>query len=259
MTRWLIRKCMPALALAGAILLSLAPRADALLQAAAQIDGGAILRACDNVLAGGACGGGLATFSDTNAAIGTLSTAATTIGDITIEAAVQTSVKSPGAGGLNTLSSGGTVIANTGAVDHTILLTISDTSFVGPSSQFTVTGSGTWVDQSLPAVFGNTEITMEWWNDPANVQGANTPGDTPGFLVNTATNAPVDGISNQSFGGPGTGFNVSGALANPDPGDFSMTLDNTLVLGPGIRLESRSRHSQSLPRPRFCSSAALSR
>jgi hypothetical protein len=242
MTRWLIRKCMPALALAGAILLSLAPRADALLQAAASIDGGATILACDNVLAGGACtGGGVATVSDTNPAIGTLTTAGFVSGDISVDVAVQTSLKSPGPGGLNTLSSSGTVIQNLGAVAHTIALTIGDTSFNGPASEFTVTGSGTWVDQTLPAAFGGTTITMEWFNDPLNGQGAQDVGDTPGNLVNTATNAPVDGISNQSFGGPLTAFNASGALAFPDDLLFSMTLDNVLLLGPGIRLESRGQ------------------
>ena len=235
MTRWLMSKCLPVLALAGAILLSLPPRADALLQSAASIDGGPSLTACDNNLCAGF------TFPDLDPAIGILRTDPATVGDISVNVAVQTSVKSPGVGGLNTLSSAGTVLQNTGVVAHSIVFTISDTGFVGPAFEFTTTGSGTWVDQTLPALFGGTTITMEWWNDPANVQGADSPGDTPGFLVNTATDTPVDGISNQSFGGPATAFNVSGTLTNPDPALFSLTLDNLLVLGPGIRLESRGQ------------------
>ena len=51
----IVRKCMSALALAGAILLLLPPGPDALLQAAVSIDAGATLLACDNnVCAGGA-------------------------------------------------------------------------------------------------------------------------------------------------------------------------------------------------------------
>jgi hypothetical protein len=93
---------------------------------------------------------------------------------------------------------------------------------------------------------------MEWWNDPANAQGAESVGDTPGNLVNIASNTPTDGISNQSFGGA-LPFNLSGVLAVPDPALFSITLDNELVLGPGIRLESRgqaeSKPQAAVPAP----------
>jgi hypothetical protein len=210
--------------------------ADATLQAAVSLDGGPSLLACDqNACAGGA----VPTFLDVNAAVGVLTTAGFTLGDISVNAAVQTSVQGP----LNTLSSGGTVIHNLGDVPHTLLLTISDTNFLGPASQFTLTGSGTWVDPTSPALYGGSTITMEWWNDPANAQGAEFAGDTPGLLLATATDTPIDGVPNQSFGS-GAAFNVSGFVN--DPADFSMTLENTLVLGPGIRLESRG---QALSKP----------
>jgi hypothetical protein len=238
MTTRLISKCMSALALAGAILLVLPPRADAGLQAAASIDGVFVILACDqNVCAGGA----IPTIADVDPAVGSLLTLPLTIGDISTSFAVQTSAKSPGTGGLNTLSSAGTVVQNLGLVNHLILLTISDIDFVGPASEFTATGSGTWVDPTLPVAYGGSTITMEWWNDPANTQGAESPGDTPGFLVFTDSNTPVGPDSNQSFS-----FNSTGALANPDLGLFSMTLDNELTLGPGIRLESRG---QALSKP----------
>jgi PEP-CTERM motif len=240
MTRRLITKCMPALALAGAILLSLPPRADADLQAAASIDAGPLILACDqNVCAGGA----IPTILDVDPLVGSLATIPFVSGDISVSFAVQTSVKSPGAGGLNTLSSGGTFVQNNGIVNHDIQLTISDTSFNGPASVFTATGSGTWVDQTLPAAYGGSTITMEWFNDPLNAQGAESVGDTPGFLVFSDTDTPADGTNNQSFS-----FNFAGALVNPDPGLFSMTLDNEFTLGPGIRLESRG---QALAKPQL--------
>ena len=236
MTRRLVSKCMPALALAlaGAILLPLPPRADALLQTAASVGGGPTVIACDQDLCAFTPG-----FGDLDPTPGVLVTGVNSVGGVSVSFAVQTSVKSPGPGGLNTLSSSGTVIQNLTPIAQNILFTISDTSFNGPASVFTTTGSGTWVDQTLPALFGGTTITMEWFNDPANAQGANSPGDTPGIMVNIATDTPQDGISNQSFGGPATAFNVSGAVSDPDL--FSMTLDNAVTLGPGIRLESRGQ------------------
>jgi PEP-CTERM motif len=236
MTRRLISKCMPALALAGAILLSLPPRADALLQAAISVDAGPSLLACDNVAAGGACPGGVAAVSDTNNAVGVLrSDPVLDLGGapgLNAEVAIQTSVK----GGLNTLSSSGTVIHNTDSAQHTIQLTIGDTGFLGPTVTVTSTGSGTWVDQTLPIGFGNTGILMQWFNDAADVQGANFAGDTPGIEVHTFQHAPTGTIDGtQSFS------TDSGLLPINDPANFSMTLDNELTLGPGIRLESRGQ------------------
>jgi hypothetical protein len=227
--------------LAGLVLVSsvsLAPPADATLQAALSVDGGASLLACDQ----NTCvGGGLPTFQDLDPAVGVLTTGPAFIGPISASFAIQTSIK----GDLNTLSSGGTVVQNTDpALAHALQLTIGDTDFIGPAVEFTLTGSGTWLDPTAPALFGGTQIVMQWFNDPANVQGATFAGDTPGILLNTAFDAPVDGTANQSFGGPGTAFNVSGPTF--DPANFSMTLDNELVLGPGIRLESRG---QALSKP----------
>jgi hypothetical protein len=239
MTRRFISKCVSPLALAGAILLSVPPRADATLFASASVDG-AIVTACDNGI------GCVPTLVDQDPAIGRLSTLATTIGAVSVSVALQTSV--PGTGGLNTLSSSGTAVENTGAAPVTIQLTIGDTDFLGPAFTFTATGSGTWVDPTLPTAFGGSTITMEWFNDPANTQGAAFPGDTPGNLVAIATNAPLNpplGTNNQSFGSQPE-FNQSGPLTNPDLANFSMTLDNELVLGPGIRLESRGQ-SESKP------------
>jgi len=105
--------------------------------------------ACDQ----NACaGGGAPTILNVNPTVGILSTLPVTISGISVEFAIQTSVKSPAPGGLNTLSSAGTVVQNIDPVAHTILFSISDTSFNGPASQFTTTGSGTWLDQTLPAL-----------------------------------------------------------------------------------------------------------
>jgi hypothetical protein len=221
--------------LAGLLLLT-PSLAQATLQAAVSLDGGASVLVCDqNACAGGA----LPTVLDTNPTLGVLATDPLLIGLVSASFTVQTSVK----GTLNTLSSGGTVIQNTDDVAHTLQLTIGDTDFLGPANTFTATGSGTWVDPTSPAAYGGSSITMAWWNDPANGQGAEFAGDTPGLLLATATSTPLDGLANQSFGSEAS-FNVSGAVL--DPANFSMTLENTLVLGPGIRLESRG---QALSKP----------
>jgi hypothetical protein len=207
--------------------------ASATLQAAVSVDGGASLLACDQDTC---AGGAIPTFPDLDPTVGVLTTGPLTVGDLSASFAIQTAIVG---GSLNTLSSAGTVVLNNDDVAHALQLTIGATDFLGPANFFTATGSGTWVDPTLPAAYGGTQILMEWFNDPENTQGALFAGSTPGILVNSAFNAPIDGIANQSFGGPATAFNATGPVF--DPADFAMTLDNELVLGPGIRLESRGQ------------------
>ena len=53
----------------------------------------------------------------------------------------------------------------------------------GPVISFQSAGSGVWQN-----AIGST-ITMSWFDDPNNGQGADNPGDTPGNLIDSFTNA----------------------------------------------------------------------
>jgi hypothetical protein len=200
------------------LLLCAAPEAHALLRVAVSVDGGTAQLACDNDMCVGF------TVPDTNPVVGILEVAPHSIGDISFQASVSAAVLAPPN---NILASSNTTIANNGAVEHTVLAAISATGFPGPSVTAITTASGTWVNG------GGSQILLNWFDDPANGQGAESPTDTPGDLIDTfQASAIVNPVSFSHNGGP---FDVN------DPGLFSMTLQYELTLDPGARLISRGQ------------------
>jgi hypothetical protein len=75
-------------------------------------------------------------------------------------------------------------------------------------------------------------ITLNWYNDPANAQGADTAGDTPGALIDTFTSTAV--LAADSFSHNGSGAVSDGAL-------FSMTEQATGTLNAGATLLNRGQ------------------
>ena len=71
-------------------------------------------------------------------------------------------------------------------------------------------------------------------NDPANAQGAGTPTDRPGNMVDTFLFDPT--LNPESFA-----HNFSGALATPDGLVYSMTMGFTFDLVNGGSLVSRGQ------------------
>jgi len=213
--------------MAGLTVIALPPQVNALLRIAATADGGATtVIACDQNVA---CvpGPGVTVLSDTNPAVGNLSVAPFTINGVTLLGTVSNIADPPGLGVPNNLSSSAIEITNNSAAPVTIQVAISSTNFVPPSTQAFTSGSGTWSTGST----GST-IAMQWWNDPANGQGAESFNDTPGNMVDSfmATAPAASPFSFSHNGGP---FTVS------DPSPFSMTLSYQLTLVAGGDLISR--------------------
>ena len=127
----------------------------------------------------------------------------------------------------NILNSSSLQIINTNNFAVDILVTVSATDFVPPSFTAFTSGSGTFQN-----VAGST-VDLRWWNDPANQQGAETPNDTPGGLLDffnfVSTFAP------QSFAHNGGPFNVLDLLP------YSMTLQFHLTLPANAELISRGQ------------------
>jgi hypothetical protein len=127
----------------------------------------------------------------------------------------------------NVLNSSSLQIINTNNFAVDVLVTVSATDFVPPSFTAATSGSGTFQD-----VAGST-IDLRWWNDPANQQGAETPNDTPGNLLDffsfVSTFAP------ESFAHNGGPFNVEDLLP------YSMTLQFNFTLPAFGELVSRGQ------------------
>jgi len=188
--------------------------ANATLQIAADF-GGSTLFCVDNDLS-----------CDQNAAIGTIQLGNVVVGGVEVNGSIQTSsgtLLNPGVPTLNTSSL--SVINNSGAaVAYDV--TVSDTNFVGPVSQFFTAGAGTWQNAD-----GST-IALGWFDDPTNAQGADFAGDTPGAQIDSfadTANGPADSFSH----------NGSGAVSDDDL--FSMTLDAAGTLVDGGQLLNRGQ------------------
>jgi hypothetical protein len=160
---------------------------------------------------------------DINAAIGILQLADQTINGVQVNGSIQTSTITATSNTLNTSSL--SVINNSGA-DRTFSVTVGDTDFLGPVDSFSSAGAGTWQNAS-----GST-ITLNWYNDPNNAQGAETTNDTPGNLVDTFTDVAV---------GPADAFSHNGSGPFNDPSLFSMTLQATGTLAAGGSLINRGQ------------------
>ena len=87
------------------------------------------------------------------------------------------------------------------------------------------TGSGTWV------LANGSLINLEWFDDDANTQGAETPFDRPGVMVNNRADTANGALDSFSFN---DAFDIVG-----NETDFSMTLAFDLTMTPGAQLISR--------------------
>jgi hypothetical protein len=224
--RELLARSMGVLVMAGLGVMPWAPDAHAILRIAATGDGGAsTFIACDQNVCG-TPGGSI--FADTDPALGSLVLESSTAIGISV-GQVNNVATPPFPGAPNLLSSSGVTVTNTTSVTVDFDVAISSTDFTPVANQALTTGSGTW---SLVAL--GSSITMSWFNDPNNAQGAEDAFDTPGILLDTFT-AFAPATEPFSFSHNGGPF----AVNDPDP--FSMTMSFHLTLTPGDSLISRGQ------------------
>jgi hypothetical protein len=188
------------------------PQAKATLQIAAEFDG-TLFTCVDNA----AC--------DQDGATGTIRLLDQVIGGIEVNGSVQTSkgtLLTPV--GTPTLNTSSLSVINTTGAPIAYQVTVGDRNFIGPVNRVFLSGAGTWQDAD-----GST-ITLSWWDDPDNVQGAGFAGDTPGDLVDSFAHTAT---------GPADAFSHSSNGTVSDAGAFSMTLDAKGVLAAGGQLINR--------------------
>lgn len=207
--------------------------AEPALIASASIDGAGTIFAIDQD-ATSTCGApvvGPCQLPDTDPTVGVLVTGSFISGDLSVLVSVQTVDVATVPGTVNRLDSTGTQVTNTGLVSRAFAVAVGATDFLGPSTSATTTGAGQW--SHLGGGFGDSEISMLWFNDPANEQGGIDPlAVQPGDLIDTFSHTPTAANPN-SFSHTGGPFAVS------DPDLFSMTLQFEGILGPGVRLTGR--------------------
>jgi PEP-CTERM motif len=171
---------------------------------------------------------------DLNSAVGIIQTANGVLNGVLINGSIQTSTGTPANPGPNILNTSSLSIINTNATTKTITIVVSDTDFTGPVVSFLTAGSGVWQNAK------GATITLNWFDDPENGQGADTATDTPGKLIDTFKDTSTEIVDSFSHDGKGV---VS------DSGPFSMTEEAIFTLPAFGQLVNRGQTEVKLAVP----------
>ncbi len=175
-------------AAAGVIAGLLVP-AHAVLQIIAEVNGVTTPLCVDNA----AC--------DKNPATGIIQVGDGALDGVQVNGSIQTSTGTPARPGPGVLNTSSLSIINLTDETKTATVVVSDTDFKGPVASWATAGSGAWQDAVGSSI--TSSITLNWYNDPANAQGASTPTDTPGTLIDTFNNTATtfaDSFHNNGVG-----------------------------------------------------------
>jgi PEP-CTERM motif len=163
---------------------------------------------------------------DLNPAVGSIQTANGVLNGLLINGSIQTSTGTPANPGPDILNTSSLSIINTTAITKTVTVVVSDTDFTGPVASFLTAGSGVWQNAT------GSKITLSWFDDPNNGQGADAATDTPGNLIDSFTDTSTQIVDSFSHDGNGV---VS------DAGPFSMTEEAVFTLTPFGQLLNRGQ------------------
>ena len=187
----------------------------AILQIAAQVNGGAIFTCQDQQAS-----------CDTNLAPGTLTLAQTTIGGVVFNGSSQTQTIGPPT---NALVTGSQTITNNTGSTATILFAVSGTSFTAPTAIYNAAGSITYQN-----AVGST-VDLQWYGDTANDQGASTPADLPGVLLEDHS------FTSTTIADAFATGNLTGPFATSSPFSWTMSANGTLISGATATISNRGQ------------------
>jgi hypothetical protein len=203
-----------------------APPAHALLTLSANVSG--TLFTCHD---GDAC--------DINPTVGQLALAPTTVNGVFVTGSFSRSGTNP----FDLLSTNSTSVINNSGATKTITVAVGDINFVGPATSIITSGSGTFLSDK------NRGITLHYYVDNANTQGADSFNDTPGTLVDTFSFTQTLPVSQSFAHDATTPFATSSR--------FSMTEQFSFTLAKGASLTSRGQTESAVPTPEPASLSLL--
>jgi len=176
---------------------------------------------------------------DTNPLTGILQLANQVVGGLDFTGSVQISSGNSGTpGGPPTLNTSSLQVVNTTGGTVSFEAAVGDNNFAGPVNHFSTAASATFQN-----AIGSTLIS-KFYDDPSNTQGANTPTDAPGNLIDSSSKTVT--LVSDSFN-----HNGAGALAAPDTGLFSMTetISGTLTAHGTIVSHGQTETKTLVPEP----------
>lgn len=173
---------------------------------------------------------------DKNPAVGTIQVGDVLINGVQVNGSIQTSTGTPANPGQDSLNTSSLSIINTTNTLKSITVAVSDTDFQGPVFSFKTASASTWQNAI------GSSITLNWFDDPGNAQGADTPFDTPGNLIDTFSNTATLLVDS---------FNHDGSGVVTDSGPFSMTEQAIFTLTPFGQLVNRGQAEvkSAIPEP----------
>ena len=116
------------------------------------------------------------------------------------------------------------IFSNASPFSVTGRIVVGATGFTAPIATEQINVSGTWEKANGLGSY----VTLTWYIDPSNAQGAETPTDTPGTVLTTFQNASATvGTEN---------FITTGDFTQVHTSAFSMTMALDFTLTPGARL-----------------------
>ncbi len=224
------RICLSGLAAAGLMAAASAP-AHAVLQIAADVSGATFFCA-DNA----GC--------DLNPATGVIQLANGTLNGVAVNGSIELSAGTPANPGQDIIDTSSLSIINRAGATRVVTIAVGDTDFSAPVTSFHITGSGTWVNS------GGSSLLLEWFDDPANAQGADNAFDAPGTMLDSFTSTGTDPLHSFSF-------DDTGAVSDSAP--FSMTIwaQATMTSGAVLLNRGQGEVKSAVPEPSTWAMMAL--
>ncbi len=168
---------------------------------------------------------------DIDADPGQLALAPTTINGVKVTGSFSNTSTTP----FDLLASSSTAVVNQSGAIRDVTIAVGDINFAGPALSVITSGSGTFIANQ-----GNG-ITLRYYVDNANTQGADSFDDTPGSLVDTFSFTQVTS-SSQSFSHDATTPFLTSSL-------FSMTEQRSFTLKNGASLTSLGQTQIAISEP----------
>ena len=163
---------------------------------------------------------------DTNPTTGILNVGTQDFNGVTVFGTFQTQEIASGAGTINRLDTTSFNIINTTGSDVPITVAVGGTDFAGPVETYTASAT-----TNFSTAEGSTFL-LNFYGDTTNTQGADSPTDTPGSLLETTSGTVT--LQSQGFS-----FNESGSFI--DPNLFGLTLFADATLAAGGTLTNRTQ------------------
>ena len=135
---------------------------------------------------------------------------------------IQGSSQFASSGANNDLNTSSFQIINHNLTAASIQVAVNGINFTGPVANYAASGAGTWQNAN------GSGITLTFYGDASNTQGATSPTDLPGTLLQTFSNTAVGAADSFATG------QLTGAFAASGPFGMSLGTTGTLAAWDGI-------------------------